>query len=145
LLAALLMSTLLGCVTSPASRGAEFYRQGRHIDADLVFEHGEPQLAQLDASERARYALYRGSNYLALGDRDAAGRWLMYGARLARVGAFSAEERAMLHTGLRAAGYRVSVDGIRVDGGASVLGAAGVGETRKVGPGLVVQGARLSP
>ncbi|MEY4546222.1 MAG: hypothetical protein RL685_2417 [Pseudomonadota bacterium] len=83
-LATLAAIALLGCAASPVSRGAEFYRQGRHIDAAQVFEHGEPRLSQLELGERARYALYRGSNYLALGDRDTASGWLAYVAGLDR-------------------------------------------------------------
>lgn len=133
-LAALAAIALLGCATSPLSRGAEFYRQGRHIDADQVFEHGESTLSQLELGERARYALYRGSNYLALGDRDTAGRWLAYGAGLDRAsGAFSSEERALLQSGLRATSHT-----------AAVRGAASISVASKLGTGLAVRG-RLSP
>lgn len=126
---------LFGCAISPVSRGAEFYWQGRHIDADQVFEHGEPQLSQLEAAERARYALYRGSNYLVLGDRDAASQWLMYGAGLDSVsGAFSSDEQALLQRGLRATGQATAV-----------RGAAGISVASKLGTGLTVHGARLSP
>ncbi|MEY2936277.1 MAG: hypothetical protein RL033_7026 [Pseudomonadota bacterium] len=134
LLAALAAIALLGCATSPVSRGAEFYRQGRHIDADLVFEHGEPTLSQLELGERARYALYRGSNYLALGDRDTASRWLAYGAGLDHTaGALSSEERTLLQSGLRA-----------TSGVAPARGAASISVASKLGTGLAVRG-RLSP
>jgi hypothetical protein len=80
LLAALAVAASLGCVTSAVSRGAELYRQGRHIDADLVFEHGEPQL---DTGECARYAMLgallatgHGANHPAVSvDGGAATHW----------------------------------------------------------------------
>src|SRR4051812_23738905 len=81
--AALAVSTLVACAPSTVNRGADFYRQGHYIDADQLFEHTEPELLGLAPTERARYALYRGATYLALGDHMQARRWLGYGAELA--------------------------------------------------------------
>jgi hypothetical protein len=70
------------CAASSVNRGAEFYAQGRYIDADQLFEYHEPSLPGHAPLERARYALYRGATYLALGDERGAWLWLSYGARL---------------------------------------------------------------
>ena len=72
--AAIASTALLGCASSALNRGADFYRQGRYIDADELFEHAEPGLSRLQVEERARYALYRGATYLALGDAFTAQR-----------------------------------------------------------------------
>jgi len=80
--------------------------QGRYIDADQLFEHAEPGLSQLELGERARYALYRGATFLALGDSAGAQRWLGYGARLGRpaLSGLSLEEQQLLRDSLRALG-----------------------------------------
>jgi hypothetical protein len=86
------------------NRGADFYRQGRYIDADQLFEHHEPELVDYDAGDRARYGLYRGATYLALGDAEGARRWLGYGAQTAGAATqeLSALELGLLHDSVRA-------------------------------------------
>jgi hypothetical protein len=91
---------LLGCGASSVNRGAEFYTQGRYIDADQLFEHYEGNLPDV-AGERARYALYRGATYLALGDSANAWRWLSSRELSVRT-RLSNEEQRLLHDSLRA-------------------------------------------
>jgi hypothetical protein len=116
------------------TRGADFYQQGRYIDADQVFEHSEAQLASWGTSERARYGLYRGLTYLALGDQSLARRWLRYGATLdeAELDRLSAAERQLLSESLRAVG-----------GPAAALNTASSGAA--AGAGLVTRSVRLAP
>jgi hypothetical protein len=77
-------SSLLFCLalmTSCANatqHGRALYVEGRLIEAAEVFEHGEWQLAQLDAKAHVRYGLYRGATLLELGDLDGASRWLYF-------------------------------------------------------------------
>jgi hypothetical protein len=131
--AAIAGAALLGCAASTVNRGANFYSQGRYIDADQLFEQTEPGLAQLDVEERARYAVYRGATYLALGDSSGAQRWLGYGSRLGgpALSALSVEEQQLLRDGLRAVG------GMPAWSAASSAAAAGVG--------LAARTVRLNP
>jgi hypothetical protein len=101
--AAIACSTLAACAASSVSRGADFYQQGQYIDADQLFEHSEPTLLGLAPTERARYAVYRGATYLALGDHMQARRWLAYGVELASTppAQLSGEERQLLDASLR--------------------------------------------
>ena len=116
------------------SRGADFYQQGQYIDADQLFEHSEPTLLGLAPTERARYAVYRGATYLALGDQTQARRWLGYGAEVASTPSaqLSSEERQLLDTSLRA-----------VQGYGAALNAAT--STVATGTGLALRGLRLIP
>jgi hypothetical protein len=104
---------LCGCGGSAVSRGAEYYSEGRYIDAAQVFEHGESHLAQYGAPEQAQYALYRGSTLLALGDLEQARHWLHYGSAIvARHGdALTERERAALAKALARFGDRSSIPG----------------------------------
>jgi tetratricopeptide (TPR) repeat protein len=65
------------------NRGANYYSEGRYIDAAQLFEHTESALASYDPAERARYGLYRGATLLRLGDVAEAQRWLSYAAQMA--------------------------------------------------------------
>ena len=116
------------------SRGADFYQQGRYIDADQVFEHTEPLLLRWDATERARYGLYRGLTYLALGDVSMARRWLRYGAKLdaTELDRLTVSERELLEDSLRS-----------VSGPAAVLNTASTGTA--AGAGWVTRSVQLGP
>lgn len=81
-IAALCAACLGGCA-SAVSRGADFYTQGRYIDAAQVFEHTQDELSSYSEAERARYGLYRGATLLALGYASDARHWLNYGSALA--------------------------------------------------------------
>ena len=132
LAAGIASTALLGCAAT-LDRGADFYRQGRYIDADQLFEHAEPGLSQLEGRERARYALYRGATYLALGDSAGARRWLGYGARLGApaLSGLSGEEQQLLRDGLRALG--------------SFAGWSAASSAAASSAGLAVRAVRLSP
>jgi hypothetical protein len=123
----------LGCARSSVTRGADFYQQGRYIDADQLFEHTEPLLPSWDVSERARYGLYRGLTYLALGDLPLAHRWVRYGATLdaSALQRLTAGERELLSESLRAVGA------------AATLNAASSGTA--AGAGLVTRAVQLRP
>jgi hypothetical protein len=125
---------LAACAVSTVNRGADFYRQGHYIDADQLFEHSEPDLIGLAPAERARYALYRGATYLALGDHTQARRWLGYGAELASTPAarLSSAEQQLLVTSLRT-----------VQGYGAALNAAT--STVATGTGMALRGLRLGP
>jgi hypothetical protein len=80
---AALCSVCLAACGSAVGRGAEFYTQGRYIDAAQLFEHTEHSLQSYSEPERARYGLYRGATLLALGDANEARHWFNYGSALA--------------------------------------------------------------
>ena len=90
------------CGSSTVQQGAEFYVEGRYIDADQVFEQTELQLPSFAADERAQYGLYRGATLLALGDHERARRWLAYGARFDQA-VYSSSQRSLLVRSLREA------------------------------------------
>jgi hypothetical protein len=90
--------TLLGCGGSALNRGADFYMQGRYIDAAQVFEHTEPALASYDGKQRAQYGYYRGATLLALGYTDDARHWLSYGGSFALASLSSHERRKLIGT-----------------------------------------------
>ena len=83
-LAAGLCAVCFAACGSAVSRGAEFYRQGRYIDAAQSFEHTEHELSSYSEAERARYGLYRGATLLALGYANDARHWFNYGSALAQ-------------------------------------------------------------
>ncbi|HET9957104.1 MAG TPA: hypothetical protein VFQ61_21555 [Polyangiaceae bacterium] len=87
-----------GCGRSCFSRGADLYSRGDYVDAEEYFEHTEARLGEADPQERARYALYRASTLLALGDVDRAEHWLARAKHLDRIdpGALDEDEQAML-------------------------------------------------
>ena len=80
---AALCSVCFAACGSAVGRGAEFYTQGRYIDAAQFFEHNEHRLQSYSGAERARYGLYRGATLLALGDANEARHWFNYGSALA--------------------------------------------------------------
>lgn len=96
---ATLCAACLGACGSAVNRGAEFYTQGRYIDAAQVFEHTEDRLDSYSEAERARYGLYRGATLLALGYANDARHWLNYGSALA-LGSLEEGERSALFEAL---------------------------------------------
>lgn len=114
-LTAALCTLCLGACGSAVSRGAEFYTQGRYIDAALVFEHSEHDLQGYSAADRARYGLYRGATLHALGYAKDAGHWLNYGSTLA-LGSLEAGERFALFAALLPAHARPAAGASRSGG-----------------------------
>jgi hypothetical protein len=99
-LAACTLAAVLGC-TSSVNRGAELYAQSSYIEAAEVFERTQGRLYQMDDADRARYGLYRGLTFLALGDMQGAERWLVYAQaqRRSLPAALSEDEQALLRQG----------------------------------------------
>lgn len=114
---------MAGCRASYVDRGAALYANHSYVEADELFEHNEQRLQSAPASERARYALYRGVTLLSLGDSVRSGYWLSYAARCHSRDsqALSDDERAMLTRALdthaeyeaRIAGKRRAVESAR--------------------------------
>ncbi len=101
LAAALLLAS--GCGGHYITRAADLYDDGRYVDAAEVFEQTELRLADSSARERARFGLYRGANYLKLGDALHAAQWLGYSRTIlnADPSALDDEERALLEGSLK--------------------------------------------
>jgi tetratricopeptide (TPR) repeat protein len=70
-----LLFALAGCA-GPFEQGVGHYDRGRYPEASQALQRAEGDRARLGPRERARYALYRGLTYFALGDRAEALRWL---------------------------------------------------------------------
>lgn len=83
---------------SHISRGPNLYEQGRYVEAAQAFERTERYLRDASPSDRATYGLYRGMNFLALGDVGHAQRWLSFATEIERraPGALDDRDRAML-------------------------------------------------
>ena len=63
---------------SPVGRGTALYQQQNYIEAAEAFERTQMRLVTMKSVERARYGLYRGLTFMALGDLRGAERWLDY-------------------------------------------------------------------
>jgi hypothetical protein len=63
---------------SPVGRGTTLYRQQNYIEAAEAFERTQERLVTMKPVERARYGLYRGLTFMALGDLHGAERWFDY-------------------------------------------------------------------
>jgi hypothetical protein len=79
---ALAIACLAGCSAHFVARGSELYGAGHYIEAAEVFERTESRLASSSPEDRARYGLYRGLTFAALGDFRSAERWLNYSMRI---------------------------------------------------------------
>lgn len=99
--AALVLGAALGGCTAYVKRGSTLYADGRYVEAAEVFEQTEYRLRESTPRQQAEYGLYRGLTLLALGDVDAAGRWLEYASATERShpGALRGERRALLERG----------------------------------------------
>lgn len=106
LVSAALMVIAVGCA-SHIYRGPNLYDQGRYVEAAQAFERTEGYLGDASSTDRATYGLYRGMNFLKLGDIGHAQRWLSFATEVERrnPGALGKRDRAMLdrawHTLLR--------------------------------------------
>ena len=63
---------------SSVGRGTTLYQQQNYIEAAETFERTQNRLALMEPGDRARYGLYRGLTFMALGDLRNAERWLDY-------------------------------------------------------------------
>ncbi|HEY3252544.1 MAG TPA: hypothetical protein VGJ91_01300 [Polyangiaceae bacterium] len=66
-----------GC-HSALAEAMDLYVDGRYPSAAAQFRAAEPAARKLDPRSFANYALYRGLTHLALGDAQAAARWVGY-------------------------------------------------------------------
>ncbi len=92
---------LLACGGALA-RGIDQFDDGHYPEAKQTFASLEPESRSWDDAHRARYALYRGLTYGALGDKARAGVWLRESKAivLAHPDALPAADRQRLKTGL---------------------------------------------
>jgi tetratricopeptide (TPR) repeat protein len=88
---------------SAVGRGTSLYQQQNYIEAAEAFERTQGRLATMQPDERARYGLYRGLTFMALGDWKGAERWLDYSEALQRTqpNLLPADERQLLARGRR--------------------------------------------
>ena len=99
---------LISACSSSLHRGSTLYSEQRYVDAAEVFERSEVRLRTFSPAEQAEYGLYRGLNYIALGDLNNAQRWLSYAFAIDGTypGALSPYKRAMLEHGWYDLGYQ---------------------------------------
>lgn len=97
------------CASNYVQRGTNLYADGNYIEAAEVFERTENRLPNLDASEQARYGLYRGLTLLVLGDLRGAHHWFSYARDVERKhpGSLGHERIALLTRGEYELGARV--------------------------------------
>src|SRR6478735_2978804 len=77
----LLVPFLLLCASgchSALADAMDSYGDGRYPTAAAQFRAAEPDARELSPRDFANYALYRGLTHLALGDAQAAVRWVGY-------------------------------------------------------------------
>lgn len=75
MLLGLVSLVLAGCATH-FSAGTDAYDDGRYPEAQEELVAAEARMAEAAPEARAKYALYRGLNHLALGDAEQAEWWL---------------------------------------------------------------------
>jgi tetratricopeptide (TPR) repeat protein len=104
LAASVLLTLTAACGGHYVARGADLYDDGRYVEAAEVFERTEQRLAQSPSDERARFGLYRGANFLKLGDAVHAARWLGYARSVVKSDpdALDSGELALLEASLKA-------------------------------------------
>ena len=94
---------------SPVGRGTALYQQQYYIEAAEAFERTQERLVAMTPVERARYGLYRGLTFMALGDLRGAEHWLDYADAQQRTQpmVLPDTERDLLVRGRRALGQRI--------------------------------------
>jgi hypothetical protein len=97
-----LTALLLVACAGPLARGIDQFDDGHYPEAKQTFASLEPESRSWDDAHRARYALYRGLTYGAVGDKPRAAVWLGEARAivLAHPDALSPEDRQRLKTGL---------------------------------------------
>jgi tetratricopeptide (TPR) repeat protein len=90
----------VGCAAH-AYRGSALYQEGRYIEAAETFERTAYRLPTAVAQDQAEYGLYRGLNFLRLGDLSGAREWLSYATQIERdrPGTLDAQEKSVLTQG----------------------------------------------
>jgi len=89
-----------GC-GSCVGRGVALYQERSYIEAAEAFERTQSRLSTMETADRARYGLYRGLTFIALGDLRRGEQWLDYAEaqQQARPNLLGQDERAMLARG----------------------------------------------
>ncbi len=106
LLSLILLLCAAGCHSLLAD-ARDSYSDARYPTAAAQFRAAEPAARKLSRRDFASYALYRGLTHLALGDAQAATRWIGY-AKLSAdrdPHVFDAEDRGALLAAWRSMGY----------------------------------------
>ncbi len=101
------LTLLLGaCGGHYVTRGTQLFDDGHYVEAAEVFERTEDRLAASSNAERARFGLYRGANFLKLGDVPHAARWLGYARSIKSTdpSALDREDSHLLDASLKALG-----------------------------------------
>jgi hypothetical protein len=105
----LLLPILLLCwgCHSVLAEAMDSYTDARYPSAAAQFRAGEPAARRLGPREFAHYALYRGLTHLALGDAEAAARWVGYAKQSADRDphVFNAQDRGALLAAWRSMGH----------------------------------------
>jgi len=103
---------LFGLLGAPGCHSAlaeamDSYADGRYPSAAAQFRAAEPAARRLSPADFAGYALYRGLTHLALGDAQAALRWLGYAKESADRNpyVFNDEDRGALFAAWRSMGH----------------------------------------
>ena len=95
------IALILSACGSSVGRGTVLYQQQNYIEAAEAFERTQDRLTVMDPGDRARYGLYRGLTFMALGDLRNAERWLNYAElqQRSQPGIIAQNERDLLHRG----------------------------------------------
>ena len=102
-----LLSPLLSGCHSALDEAMDSYTDARYPTAAAQFRAAEPAARRLNPRDFADYALYRGLTHLALGDAQAALRWLGYAKQCADRDPllFSDRDRGALLSAWRSMGH----------------------------------------
>jgi len=94
---------------SAVGRGTALYQQHNYIEAAEAFERTQERLVAMKSVERARYGLYRGLTFMALGDLRGAERWFDYADAQQRIQTMVLpdDERGLLARGRRELSQRI--------------------------------------
>jgi tetratricopeptide (TPR) repeat protein len=108
-IACLVSLPMLTSCGSPVGRATALYQQQNYIEAAEAFERTQGRLVRMEPVERARYGLYRGLTFMALGDLRGAERWFDYAEALQRLQPrlLPDEERVLLARGRRELSQRI--------------------------------------
>jgi len=102
----LLLLIAPGCHSALAD-AMDSYTDGQYPSAAAQFRAAEPVARKLSPGDFANYALYRGLTHLALGDAQAAARWVGYAKQSADrdPDVFNARDRGALLAAWRSMGH----------------------------------------
>jgi len=107
LLGMLALAIGVGACHSGLDEAMDSYADARYPTAAAQFRAEEPAARRLNQREFAHYALYRGLTHLALGDAQAAIRWVGYAKQCAdrEPLVFGEQERGALLSAWRSMGH----------------------------------------